>query len=78
MLASLNAREVRIIYLRFYEDRPFAYIGRKLGVTESRVFQICDLALEILRARLAPAKPVSRDDLISQMISSAQRAGGYR
>ena len=49
---ALNLRERQAIYLRYYEDEPFAQIGDILGVREGTARVIVSRALDKMRRRL--------------------------
>ena len=51
-LRALNLRERQAIYLRYYEDEPFAQIGDILGVREGTARVIVSRALDKMRRRL--------------------------
>jgi RNA polymerase sigma-B factor len=48
----LNARERRIVYLRFFEERTQAQIGQELDVTQMQVSRLIAQILERLRKEL--------------------------
>jgi RNA polymerase sigma factor for flagellar operon FliA len=52
---ELPARELTCLELHYFEDRPYYDIGRSIGVTPARVYQLCSRALERVRATLAAA-----------------------
>lgn len=60
-LATLTAREQRVITMRFLEDATYQEIGKKVGVTKGRIRQIEDKALRKLR------KP-SRKGLLVELV----------
>jgi len=51
-VSRLSARERLVVTAHFLDERTLRDIGVELGVTESRVCQICRLALEHLRAHV--------------------------
>lgn len=76
LLATLHARELEIIYLRYYEDITLTEIGNRLGVTEGRVHQLHDKIMAKLKKRLSyPAivTTLSKDALVSKMIARRRR-----
>jgi len=62
-IAALPQRLERVVKGYFFEERPVASLAAELGVSESRVSQLRNEALELLRgglnARLDPAQPRS-------------------
>jgi RNA polymerase sigma factor for flagellar operon FliA len=52
-LAQLPPRDVEVLRLRYLDELGYADIGRRLGVTESRVCQLHGRAIAALRAALA-------------------------
>lgn len=52
-IGSLGERDRAILQLRYAESRPFHEVGRKLGLSESRVCQLHKRILRILRRQLA-------------------------
>jgi RNA polymerase sigma factor FliA len=51
-LTELQARELAILNLHYVEEQTFAQIGVILGVTPSRVCQVLQRAIGLLRSRL--------------------------
>lgn len=49
LLAVLSAREREVLCLLYAEDMALAEVGERLGVTESRVWQIREGALAKMR-----------------------------
>lgn len=56
LVRRLDARDQRILYLRFFEGLGQSDIGRIVGVTQSQVSRILERLLEELHAALAPEK----------------------
>jgi RNA polymerase sigma-B factor len=54
----LTARDRRIVYLRFYEERTQQEIASELGVTQMQVSRLLTRILACLREQLAPAEGV--------------------
>lgn len=52
-ISSLSERDRAILQLRYAESRPFHEVGRKLGLSESRVCQLHKRILRLLRRQLA-------------------------
>jgi RNA polymerase sigma factor FliA len=52
---ELPPRELTCLELHYFEERPYYDIGRSIGVTPARVYQLCSRALERVRATLAHA-----------------------
>ncbi|MEX0786815.1 MAG: sigma-70 family RNA polymerase sigma factor [Dehalococcoidia bacterium] len=52
-IGSLSERDRAILQLRYAESRPFHEVGRKLGLSESRVCQLHKRILRVLRQQLA-------------------------
>ena len=76
ILSTLHAREVEIIYLRYYEDVTLCEIGNRLGVTESRVHQMHDVIMAKLKKRLMYPSAVSQYgtmQLVDKMIEKRRR-----
>ena len=55
LLRGLSARDRRILYLRFYEDRTQAEIGDELGVTQMQVSRLLARILRSLRSQIDAA-----------------------
>jgi RNA polymerase sigma-70 factor, ECF subfamily len=51
-LRSLNLRERLAVYLHYYEDQPFAEIGRAIDLREDAARVLVHRALKKMRARL--------------------------
>jgi RNA polymerase sigma factor FliA len=56
-LASLPARERRIVSLYYFKDATMKEIGKQIGVNESRVSQLHARAMARLRKSLTPQAP---------------------
>ena len=56
-LASLPARERRIVSLYYFKDATMKEIGKQIGVNESRVSQLHARAMARLRKSLTPQTP---------------------
>jgi RNA polymerase sigma-B factor len=58
----LSARDRRILYLRFFEERTQAQIGQELDVTQMQVSRLLTQILERLRADVlrGPPRPLSQ------------------
>jgi RNA polymerase sigma factor for flagellar operon FliA len=54
-IERLPAREQMILRLRFYENLTGREIAERMGISESRVFQVLRATLDSLRRRLEPA-----------------------
>ena len=54
VVSRLNARDQRIIYLRFFEDQSQKDIGAELGVTQMQVSRLIQRILDDLRAGIGP------------------------
>jgi RNA polymerase sigma-B factor len=52
VVRRLTARDRRIIYLRFFQDRSQQEIGRELGVTQMQVSRLLERILRDLRAQI--------------------------
>lgn len=52
-VSTLNERDREILRLRYVESRPFHEVGRRLGLSESRVCQLHKRILRQLRRELA-------------------------
>jgi len=50
----MTARDRRIVYLRFYEERTQQEIASELGVTQMQVSRLLTRILSWLRAELSP------------------------
>jgi RNA polymerase sigma factor for flagellar operon FliA len=59
-MATLPARERRLVSLYYFSDVTMKEIGNELGVNESRVSQLHARAIQRLRAALEPAAPTAR------------------
>lgn len=53
VVRTLDERDQRILYLRFYEDRSQAEIGQEIGVSQVQVSRLLARILERMRAELA-------------------------
>lgn len=76
LLATLHAREVEIVYLRYYEDVTLTEIGNRLGVTEGRVHQLHDIIMAKLKKRLMYPRAVTQYgtmQLVDSMIEKRRR-----
>ncbi|MEX2254438.1 MAG: FliA/WhiG family RNA polymerase sigma factor [Acidimicrobiia bacterium] len=77
-VATLPERQKRVVVGYFFEERPMEELAQELGVTESRVSQLCSEALRKLRdginSQLEPEALESTPD-ISGIV--AKRRGAY-
>jgi RNA polymerase sigma-B factor len=53
VVRRLPERDRRILYLRFFEDRTQAEIGRDLGVSQMQVSRLLTKLLDQLRAEIS-------------------------
>ena len=79
LMATLDAREIQIVFLRWYEDRSLVYIGDRLGLTEGRISQLLDEILPKLKRRFEGRRVQSdsHHDRVSRMVAHKQRVGGF-
>ena len=54
-MRTLSARDRRVVYLRFFEERSQSEIGRSLGVTQMQVSRLLSRILRDLRRDVGPA-----------------------
>ncbi|HEV7951702.1 MAG TPA: sigma-70 family RNA polymerase sigma factor [Glaciihabitans sp.] len=59
-LGELTARERRIVYLRFYEEKTQQEIADQVGVTQMQVSRLLTALLGTLRTALSEDRPVRR------------------
>lgn len=62
MMATLNARELRMIYLYYYDDYTLLEIAKRFGITEGRMSQLFDKLMPKLK-RVLERKPVPRGEI---------------
>lgn len=70
VLGALSAADRELILLRFFQDRPFAEVGRLLGVPENTARMRVERALERLRVRLARRGVTSTAALLGSALRS--------
>jgi RNA polymerase sigma factor for flagellar operon FliA len=73
-IASLPARERKVIALYYYRDVTMKHIGKEIGVNESRVSQLHARAIQRLRKALALPLPVANGVAATTAIGAAASA----
>lgn len=66
-LRTLDARERRIVFLRFHADMTEAHIARTVGISQAHVSRLLDGALAKLRAELNGSQPPSKEGDITKL-----------
>jgi len=70
VMHALNGRDREAILLRFFEGRPFAEVGAKLGLNENSARMRVDRALDKLRALLARRGVTSTTAALSLLLAN--------
>ena len=74
-LRTLDARERRIVFLRFHADMTEAHIARTVGISQAHVSRLLDGALTKLRAELNGSdSPSKRGDITKSAAISPSKA----
>jgi len=82
-IRNLPPREIRVIQMYYFEERPLKDIGSVLGVKESRASQLHQSAIRHLREALAGDEPMVKvikipDQPVAEWLKRTASPSGYK